>query len=58
MSKDEVRLVSIELPVKLWAALSFWATYEGRTKKEIIIEALRTYLEVHGIEQHGIKLDD
>lgn len=58
MARDgSVRQVNIEVPVMLWAALDFWATYVGKPKKELITEALMEYLEKQGVDRY-VKLRD
>lgn len=47
-----VRQVNIEVPVILWAALDFWASFVGKTKKEIIIQALTEYMEREGVDRY------
>mgnify|MGYP001954530492 CR=1 FL=1 len=53
MARDgNVRQVNIEVPTIMWAALDFWAAYTGKTKKEIIVQALSEYLEREGVDKY------
>ena len=54
---NEQKHVGIWLPAKLWNAVEFYTKLAGMSKKALVIEAVREYLQRRGVAEYGFDLE-